>query len=167
EAEKFFKDAFRISERSGNSYGMGINQRQLGNIALQTGDFDNAEDIFRKQIEIEETFGSGLGYRIALGYLVDVLVEKLKGRRGEKNQVQIEEVQKKLTEYVEKCTDEDDKIGIAWSKFRNGKLELAIGNIKEGETLIREAMLYCEKLGREDYRKIFGSYLNNSEHKPS
>ena len=150
QAEKYFKDAYEISVKTGNLRGEAISYGLLGDIALRQQNYVQAERIFRERLANARAISkNSLGVRIALGWLAEALIGK-----GD-----LDEAESLLNELEVLIKDKRDDIGYAWWLRRKGLLLHAKGNISEGNQSIQKGIEMLKKSGVLYYLRDFESAI--------
>jgi ATP/maltotriose-dependent transcriptional regulator MalT len=130
EAKRLFTLAYNKARNANDLLAEEICYGLLGDVALRSKDFDAAQEIFNERLERARLVGNKLGVRISLGWLAEALIGK----------GALEDAEKLLDECEQLVSEAQDEIGLAFLMKRKGQLELARGNIENGNGLILEGI---------------------------
>ena len=141
----------KVSEESGNLWGIGTALNNLGSVHTHRGDYDKAIPLFKKKIAISEKIGNKIGIAMAANNLGWIYCEK-------KNYDKAIELYERALLIAEEL---DEKLGILNVTINLGSLYKNKANYERAFALYRKATAIANKLGD---KQAFGAvYLASAE----
>ncbi len=136
-AIELYQRFLKVSEESGNLFGIGMALNNLGGVYAHRGDIDKAIPLFKKKLAISEKLGNKVGIAMAANNLGWIYCEK-------KNFDKAIELYERALSIAEEL---NDTLGILHVTINLGSLYKDKVNYNRAFALFRKAMTIAKKLG--------------------
>ncbi len=150
-AIELYQRFLKVSEESGDLFGIGMAANNMGSVYTHKGDYDKAIPLFKKKLAISEKLGNKVGIAMAANNLGWIYCQKKNFDKA----IELYEIALSIAEEL------DDKFGILNVTINLGSLYRSKVNYNRAFALFRKAMTIAKKVG--DKQAIGAVYLASGE----